>query len=193
MPLRLALVSLVVLISAAAALFAWQAGSPKTDGTAGSADAPDTGSNPAPTGSLAAPKGAVVLTLSGVTKGNTRGHVSKVDFATLDKLAREEVTVYEPFLKRDVSFRAISVPDLLTASGVPASAGLLSMQALDDYHVDLQIDELASTGYIATRADDELMAVKDGGPIRLILTGDDPLAANTDNWIWSLNRIQARD
>jgi hypothetical protein len=143
-----------------------------------------------PIGKVPVPKGKVVLRITGVTAGNA-GSSTKADFATLDRLARETVTVREPFLKRDLTFTVVRMSDLLSAAGVPASATTLYGHALDAYHVDLPLAEVRSDGYLATRMSGKPIAIADGGPVRLVFTGSGRLARNRDNWIWSMDSMRA--
>ena len=155
-----------------------------------SADAPATAkSSSAPAKRLPAARRPVVMTVSGVSRGNVGAHTTKVDFATLDKAAREELAIYEPFLKRDVRFTVIPMSALLPRLGVPASATKVYMHALDDYHVNLPLDAVGKEGFLATRMNGKPIAVADGGPARLVLKGG-KLASNTDNWIWSIDRMK---
>jgi hypothetical protein len=147
---------------------------------------------PAPVTPLPAPTGEAVLRVTGVAHGNVGPRTTKVDLATLDAVAHESVTVYEPFLKHDVTFTGVRMSELLRRAGVKASARMLHMHALDDYQVDLPIAALAADGMLATRADGKPIPIAKGGPIRLIFTASSAIAANTDNWIWSLDSVQAR-
>jgi hypothetical protein len=82
--------------------------------------------------------------------------------------------------------------DLLAVMGVSPSAGSIYMHALDDYHVTLTQGQLNSAGAVlATRADGARIAIKDGGPIRIILPRAGKVADNTDNWVWSVDRMRA--
>jgi hypothetical protein len=146
----------------------------------------------APVTPLPAPAGEAVLRITGVTRGNVSARTTKVDLATLDAVAHESVTVREPFLKHDVTFTGVRMSELLRRAGVKASARTLHMHALDDYQVDLPIAEIAADGMLATRADGKPIPIAKGGPIRLIFTASSAIAANTDNWIWSLDSVQAR-
>lgn len=140
---------------------------------------------------LPAPKGKTVLRVTGAVRGNSGPHTTKVDFATLDRLARERVTVHEPFLKRDIAFTGIRMGTLLQSAGVDASARRLYMHALDDYHVDLPVADLTDGALLATRENGRRIPLAAGGPIRLVFTGETKLARNTDNWIWSIDSIRA--
>jgi DMSO/TMAO reductase YedYZ molybdopterin-dependent catalytic subunit len=118
--------------------------------------------------------------------------VTELDFATLDREASEEITITEPFLKREMTFRGISMRVFLQRAGVAASARNLSMHALDDYHVSLPIAGLREAGFLATRGDGKKLSVATGGPVRLLFTGDGALARNTDNWIWSFDSARVK-
>jgi hypothetical protein len=126
-----------------------------------------------------------------VAHGNVSARTTKVDLATLDAVAHASVTVHEPFLKRDVTFTGVPMSKLLLRAGVNASARTLHMHALDDYHVDLPIAEIATDGMLATHADGQLIPIAKGGPIRLIFTARSAIADNADNWIWSLDSLKA--
>jgi hypothetical protein len=145
----------------------------------------------APGEPLAPPTGEPVLRIRGVSRGNVGSHTTAIDFATLDKLGVEELTVHEPFLKRDVTFTGVWMRDLLNRAGVGADARRLYLHALDDYHVELSVSDVAATGFLAVRAGGEPMEIADGGPIRLVFSSDDGVAAITDNWIWSIDSIRA--
>jgi hypothetical protein len=146
----------------------------------------------APVKALPAPAGDAVLRITGVARGNVTARTTKVDLATLDAVGHESVTVHEPFLKHDVTFTGVRMSKLLLRAGVSPSARTLRMHALDDYQVDLPIAEFATDGMLATRADGKPIPIAKGGPIRLIFTASSAIAANTDNWIWSLDSVQAR-
>jgi hypothetical protein len=140
---------------------------------------------------LPAPNGKTVLRVTGAVRGNSGPRTTKVDFATLDRLARERVTIREPFLKRDIEFTGIRMRALLQSVGVDATARRVYMHALDDYHVDLPAADLADDAILATRMNGRRIPIAEGGPIRLIFTRESKLAPNTDNWIWSIDSIRA--
>lgn len=189
MNLKILAVSLLALIAAAAAL-AVRPLSDSADSPSDEASKTSDSADPAPVKLLPAPKGVTVLRVTGVSRGNAGAHTTKVDFATLDDLGREQVTVYEPFLKHDVKFTGLRMSELLSAVRLPESASRVYMHALDDYHVNLAQAALASGGFVATRADGKRIPVAEGGPIRLVFTGEGDMAANSDNWIWSLDSIR---
>jgi hypothetical protein len=141
---------------------------------------------------LPTPAGPTVLTLTGVKKGNSGPTTTKLDYATVDELAHEQVTVYEPFLKHEVTFTAVRVDQFLRLAGFPASVSRLRLRAVDDYHVALGVSALSATAFLATRSGGKPVPIAKGGPIRLVFRGKGTLAANSENWIWSIDRVSAR-
>ena len=140
---------------------------------------------------LPAPEGEPVLRIKGVSRGNVGTHTTAIDFATLDRVGVEELTIQEPFLKRDVTFTGIWMRDLLGRAGLGADARRLYFHALDDYHVELPVSDVAATGFLAVRAGGERIEIADGGPIRLVFSSDEGVAAITDNWIWTIDSMRA--
>lgn len=144
-----------------------------------------------PVGPLPRPEGPVVLTIAGGTGGNAAAGATEVDFATLEReLSQEELTVYEPFVKKNVTFTGVPMSDLLSAARVDATSGSLYMHALDDYTVELPLSGVASDGLLATRVDGKRIPVAEGGPIRLIFGTDSELGSNPENWIWSVDSMR---
>jgi hypothetical protein len=137
------------------------------------------------------PAGKTVLRFTGVESGNAGAHATEVDFRTLEQMPQVKLRIREPFLKRDMNFSGIRMSDLLALMGVSSAAGGIYMHALDDYHVTFTQDELTSSGAVlATRANGERIPIKDGGPIRILLPRSGKVADNTDNWVWSVDRMR---
>lgn len=141
---------------------------------------------------LPAPKGESVLRIEGVARGNVSAHVTEVDFTTLDRAASKEITIREPFVKRQMTFKGVPMDELLRRAGADPSARKLRLHALDDYHVELPVAELRSAGLLATRADGRKLAIAKGGPIRLVFSGDGKTARDSDNWIWSIDSARVK-
>ena len=117
---------------------------------------------------------------------------TELDFRTLDGLARESMTVHEPFLKRKMTFTGVRLGALLQRAGIAASTRGIYMHALDDYHVELPFAELRRDALLATRAGGRPIPIADGGPVRVIYPDGSELGAITDNWIWSVDSMAAR-
>ena len=118
---------------------------------------------------ISAPKGEVVLTVSGdIGTANKNGKL-ELDLASLEKMRRVRVEAAEPFLKRRVTFEGVLLSDLLKVAGVPDSASKVSLTALDDHKVDFKVADIRSSQMLlATKADGKHMPVDRPGPIRIV-------------------------
>ena len=113
---------------------------------------------------------------------------------TLAGLAREEITLYEPFEKRDVRFRAVPLRDVIALAGTAAGATTVHAVALNDYVVDIPLDVATADGvYLAVRdGSGGKLAVESGGPYRVVFT-EGAKGADVENyWIWSLERVTVK-
>ena len=135
---------------------------------------------------VSAPKGDVVLTVSGDIGTANKGKKLELDLASLEKMRQVRVEAAEPFLKRRVVFEGVLLSDLLAVAGVPDSASTV-LTALDDYKVDFKVADVRSSQMLlATRADGKHMPVDRSGPIRIVFPDSSSLGHNPDLWIWSV-------
>ena len=65
---------------------------------------------------IAAPKGEVVLTVTGAIGVHNRGRRLELDLASLERMRRVRLEAAEPFLKRRVMFEGVLLSDLLAKS-----------------------------------------------------------------------------
>jgi hypothetical protein len=94
---------------------------------------------------IAAPKGEVVLTMTGDIGAANKGKRLELDLASLESMPRVRLEAAEPFLKRRVMFEGVLLSDLLKVAGVPDSANKVSLTALDDYKVDFTVADVRSS------------------------------------------------
>jgi hypothetical protein len=136
---------------------------------------------------VAAPKGDVVLTVSGDIGTANKGKTLALDLASLEQMRQVRLEAAEPFLKRRVMFEGVLLSDLLAVAGVPESASKVSLTALDDYKVDFKLADVRSSQMLlATKADGKHMPVDRSGPIRIVFPDSSSLGRNPDLWIWSV-------
>jgi hypothetical protein len=136
---------------------------------------------------ISAPKGDVVLTVTGDIGTANKGKQLELDLASLEKMRQVRVEAAEPFLKRRVVFEGVLLSDLLAVAGVPDSASKVSLTALDDYKVDFKVADVRSSQMLlATKADGKHMPVDRSGPIRIVFPDGSSLGRNPDLWIWSV-------
>jgi hypothetical protein len=136
---------------------------------------------------VAAPKGEVVLTVSGDIGTANKGKTLELDLASLEQMRQVRLEAAEPFLKRRVTFEGVLLADLLAVAGVSGSASKVSLIALDDYKVDFKVADVRSSQMLlATKADGKHMPVDRSGPIRIVFPDGSSLGRNPDLWIWSV-------
>jgi hypothetical protein len=140
---------------------------------------------------IAAPKGEVVLTVTGDIGAANKGSRLELDLASLEQMRRVRLEAAEPFLKRRVMFEGVLLSDLLAMAGVPDSASKISVTALDDYKVEFKVADVRSSQMLlATRADGKHMPVDRSGPIRIVFPDGSSLGRNPDLWIWSVSSMK---
>jgi hypothetical protein len=140
---------------------------------------------------ISAPKGEVVLTVTGDIGEVNKGKKLELDLASLEKMRQVRLEAAEPFLKRRVTFEGVLLSDLLAVAGVPDSATTVSLTALDDYKVDFKVADVRSSQMLlATKADGKHMPVDRSGPIRIVFPDGSTLGRNPDLWIWSVSSMK---
>jgi hypothetical protein len=140
---------------------------------------------------ISAPKGEVVLTVTGDIGTANKDKKLELDLASLEKMRRVRVEAAEPFLKRRVTFEGVLLSDLLAVAGAPDSASKVSLTALDDYKVDFKVSDIRSSQMLlATEADGKHMPVDRSGPIRIVFPDSSTLGRNPDLWIWSVESMK---
>jgi len=135
-----------------------------------------------------------VLTLTGKIGVTNAGEALHLDVATIDAVGLRQVSLYEPWVKKTTSFQGVWLADLLKVAGVPPSAAVVHLTALDDYKVDLTMADVAAGGiFLATKTGDgRPIPISDGGPTRIVFVGDVPSGRSADQWIWSLQTLDVQ-
>jgi hypothetical protein len=135
-----------------------------------------------------------VLTLTGNVTAHNQGHSVALDMATLESLELVRVEMYEPWSKKDLTFGAVELEDLLAVAGAAPGATSIHMTALDDYEVDLTMDEIRAGGILVATQQGKggALPIDQGGPVRIVFRDDVKAGASPDQWIWSLTTIEVR-
>lgn len=125
----------------------------------------------------------VVLTIDGATT---------VTF-TMDELfarATTDVTLFEPFVRRDETFAVIELFALLQEAGLTDDDHVETV-ALNDYRYSQRVGDLReNTALLAVTRDGEPIPMDAGGPIRIVFANDSEFSGELDAWNWSLYLIQ---
>lgn len=136
------------------------------------------------------PEGDIILTVTGNIGTTNVDESIQFDMATLESMGEVEYEVTDPFSEEDVVYRGVLMTDFLSVLQVPEDATTLSLTALNDYSIDIPLEELTERPVIlALRADGEYMSIADRGPSMVVFPYNyfeyDTEAFN-NYWIWQI-------
>lgn len=150
------------------------------------------------TGALAdgldAPKGDVLLTVSGAIDVTNVGETAQFDIDMLREMETTSFTTSTPWTDGPVTFTGVALKDLVDALDI--TAGTLAATAVNDYAVDIPISDAVEDGpIVAYLRNGETMSVRNKGPLWIVY----PYDAREDyqseviysRSIWQLDRIVA--
>jgi len=149
----------------------------------------------APVWALEKPTGPVVLTVVGKVRAPNDGALANFDMPMLERLPQTSFTTRTPWYSQPRKFTGPLLRDVLSAAG--AHGSLLRAVALNDYWVELPVDDAAQFDVIIARLlDDKPMAVRDKGPLFVIYPFDSrPDLRNPIHYgrsAWQLRTIEVR-
>jgi hypothetical protein len=149
----------------------------------------------APALALDLPEGEVVLTIGGRIRHPNRGATAVFDIGMLERLPQTAMTLRTPWFDQARKFSGPLLRDVIAAAG--GEGQQLSVAALNDYHVDIPIDDIQRFDVVlATRLDDKPMSVREKGPLFIIYPFDrDPALRNSvyySRCAWQLKSIEVR-
>lgn len=115
---------------------------------------------------------------------------------TLDQLTAlgtKDLTIYEPFVKRNIAFTGVPMAAIFGTVGISGDVKV-DTKALNDYSYNKSTaaDFTGSDGLIAVAQEGKPVPVDQGGPIRIIFPNGTPLAKNLDAWNWSLSEMSVK-
>jgi hypothetical protein len=148
--------------------------------------------------SIPVPKDDVILTVTGLTETrNVEADKSiQMDLKTLESIGLVEYTVTDPFERKEITYRGVMMSDLLDVMQVSSTAKTLHMVALNDYSIDVPLEDMRKYPVIfALQADGEYMPVSTRGPAMLVYPYDDftfDQSIYNDYWIWQIASIDVR-
>lgn len=125
----------------------------------------------APAAALAKPAGPVVLSLRGRVRHTNDGSAAHFDMGMLQTLPQASFSTRTPWYAQARRFTGPLLRDVLAAAG--AYGSLLKLVALNDYRVDMPVEDAERHDVIVARLlDDRPMAVRDKGPLFVIYPFD---------------------
>ena len=141
---------------------------------------------------LGVPEGAVVLTISGDIAQTNVGDTLQFDhdmLRALDDTIIETTTIWTDGVRR---FQGVSLKVLIDFLEI--SEGSLTAAAINDYAVEIPVSDATPDGPIlAYLMDDEVMSVRDKGPLWVIYPYDSSAEYRSEvifsRSIWQLDRI----
>jgi len=108
----------------------------------------------------------------------------------LKKLEQFEATLDEPFVHKTQKFQGVALETLFRAAGIQPT-DKISTIALNDYkYVDTAENFTASRGFLALSRDGGLIAMDQGGPVRIVFPDGEKYSTFLDAWNWSLRTLE---
>ncbi|MDO9093916.1 MAG: hypothetical protein Q7U99_14915 [Rubrivivax sp.] len=146
-----------------------------------------------PAGALEAPTGAVLLTLTGLLRKANHGTKAHFDMAMLEALPQLTHTTRTPWYAQSRRFTGPLLRDVLSAAGAHGSR--LRLSALNDYQVDMPVDDAQRYDVIVARLlDDKPLGVRDKGPLFVMYPFDSRRELRTAVYygrsVWQLRSIE---
>jgi hypothetical protein len=142
---------------------------------------------------LDAPKGPVVLTVSGKIADSNKGAVAEIDMAMLKALPQHTFTTDTPWDKRPVKFSGPLLRDVLAM--VKASGTELKAVAVNDYAVSVPVADAQQFNVVlAVLMNDRDIPPRTKGPLFLIYPFNSHPSLNAKAYqersIWQLKALQ---
>lgn len=120
---------------------------------------------------LATPSAAVVLTIRGRIQRTNQGEQAAFDMAMLEALAQHSYSTKTPWFTQPRKFTGPLLRDLLNLVG--AKGATLRIAALNDYRIDVPIDDARHYDVMLARLiDDRPITVREKGPLFMIYPFD---------------------
>lgn len=142
---------------------------------------------------LDAPPGPVVLTVTGRTRDGQRGNPVQFEMAMLERLPQVGYTTHTPWYGQPRRFSGPLLREVLSSVGLHGTQ--LRLVALNDYRVDMPMDDVLQFDVLLARLmDDKPMAVRDKGPLFVIYPFDQHAALRNavyySRCAWQLRAIE---
>jgi hypothetical protein len=120
---------------------------------------------------LEAPKGAVVLQVSGLIDVHNQGKVAALDLRALQALPQKSFTTQTPWDQKPVAFRGPLLRDVLQL--VKAKGQHIRAVALNDYRVKLPVsDAMEHDVVVAWQMNGQAIPVRTKGPLFIVYPFD---------------------
>jgi hypothetical protein len=148
-----------------------------------------------PAWALDAPKGKVVLSITGAITQRNAADRADFDMAMLSALPQHSFSAQTPWFKTPRKFTGPLLRDVLAAAG--AKGGTLTAVALNDYKVELPADDASKFDVVMARLmDDEPMPIRDKGPLFIVYPFDSQSLLRSERYYsrsaWQLRTLDVK-
>jgi hypothetical protein len=142
---------------------------------------------------LAAPKGDVLLTISGNVGVTNLNGAAVLDRELLEAMPSTTITTSTIWTEGVPSFQGVSLKDLVEALDLKGKS--LRATAVNDYVIEIPLTDAVEGGpIIAYRIDGKEMSLRDKGPLWVIYPYDDKSDYRNEviysRSIWQLDRLE---
>ncbi|MGI9354843.1 MAG: molybdopterin-dependent oxidoreductase [Rhizobiaceae bacterium] len=142
---------------------------------------------------LDAPKGDVILTVSGEITGANASDSAQFDLELLQNLGSKTFKTSTIWTSGVQTFTGVQLVDLLHSMGV--TKGTMRASAINDYSVDIPVSDAVDGGpIIAYEINGSPMSIRDKGPLWIVYPYDGFVEYKAEQIysrsIWQLDRIE---
>ena len=141
---------------------------------------------------LEAPTGRTILSVSGKIGVKNKGELAVFDMAMIEKLPQHSFTTRTPWYDKPVKFTGPLLSDVLAA--VKASGTTVSAVAINDYKINIPIEDIGKHGVLMARLiDDKPIPVRSKGPLFVVYPFDNAAMLRSSLYyersIWQLKAL----
>jgi len=142
--------------------------------------------------SVAAPKGRVVLTVTGNIARTNMGQSYQFDMDMIDALPRRTFTTRTPWYDKPVTFSGPRLADVMAAVGAKGQS--IQASAINDYKITIPMSDAIEHGVImASRIDGQRIPVREKGPLFVVYPFDSSATLRSSVYyersIWQLKSM----
>ena len=144
---------------------------------------------------LDAPKGQVILTVSGELSHPNAGKSAEFDLAMLEALPGRKGTMETPWTTGKVEFSGPPLRAVLEAAGAKGTS--IKLVALNDYAAEVPMEDATKIDSIlASRMNGDTMSVRDKGPLFMIYPFDKDQSLYNEKYfsrsVWQIKSIEVK-
>lgn len=139
-----------------------------------------------------------ILVIKGAIDVTNKEDELHLSLSDLEKLRVVQITVDDPFIKRQSTFEGVLMSDLLAYLKVDQNVQEIYLTALDDYSTTIPVTDFEEPVMLAFKENGQYIPSDKRGPLRIVypygygLYEDEDFEALAYKWIWNLESIEVR-